>query len=346
MWMRAFLTSGIAAALVIACGGKASTGDGSNGIGQGGTGSGGSAGGSDECSAAADCAVPAVCQVCADGTCAVPDVSCNSGACDIAWRCGGSGGAGGGSSGGAGGAGGGGVCASDSDCSAPAVCEVCPDGTYSCASAACEQGACVGYFPPCGGTGTGGAGGSGGGSQCSSDVDCAVPEMCQVCADGSYSCAKAECVAGQCATSYPACGGGYDPCAGRACGEQCFPCDPSDPSCVAPAVVFTCDGAGQCSVGKTDTCGSGNQCRTDSDCPMVGAPCEQCPDGSWSCPTSACVNGLCTGSWPRCDHLPPDPSGCTSDAQCNVTDSCKACSNGACASGVCTGGVCEWVCPM
>jgi hypothetical protein len=44
--------------------------------------------------------------------------------------------------------------------------------------------------------------------------------------------------------------GGYEPCAGKACGDVCTPCDPSDPNCFALTVEMTCTATGQCSVGR------------------------------------------------------------------------------------------------
>ncbi len=42
----------------------------------------------------------------------------------------------------------------------------------------------------------------------------------------------------------------WDPCAGKACGDVCQPCDPKDPNCVAIAVEMTCSATGQCSIGR------------------------------------------------------------------------------------------------
>lgn len=50
-------------------------------------------------------------------------------------------------------------CTSVAQCAVPHVCQACPGGTFSCASAACVSGQCVTSYPPCDGAGTGGAGG-------------------------------------------------------------------------------------------------------------------------------------------------------------------------------------------
>jgi hypothetical protein len=49
--------------------------------------------------------------------------------------------------------------------------------------------------------------------------------------------------AGRCGLASPACD---DPCAGKACGEQCFLCQPNDMGCVETAIAKACDGSGHC----------------------------------------------------------------------------------------------------
>ena len=39
---------------------------------------------------------------------------------------------------------------------------------------------------------------------------------------------------------------GYDPCAGKTCGDQCTVCPPDDADCVETMVVKVCDAAGRC----------------------------------------------------------------------------------------------------
>jgi hypothetical protein len=41
--------------------------------------------------------------------------------------------------------------------------------------------------------------------------------------------------------------GGYEPCAGLTCGDECRLCDPADDECVETGVVKRCDVAGVCS---------------------------------------------------------------------------------------------------
>jgi hypothetical protein len=50
------------------------------------------------------------------------------------------------------------------------------------------------------------------------------------------------------------------------------------------------------------------QCRADSDCPAVRAPCQSCPDGSEACPRSFCENGSCRVVFETCAGLPPTPT--------------------------------------
>ena len=40
--------------------------------------------------------------------------------------------------------------------------------------------------------------------------------------------------------------GGYLPCAGKACGDDCKLCDPKEIGCVETAVIKLCNAAGQC----------------------------------------------------------------------------------------------------
>src|SRR5262245_3866603 len=57
-------------------------------------------------------------------------------------------------------------------------------------------------------TGGGGVGKGGApGGECTSPADCSVPQVCQVCPNGSYSCAKGDCVGGKCQTFFDSCGG-------------------------------------------------------------------------------------------------------------------------------------------
>ncbi len=50
--------------------------------------------------------------------------------------------------------------------------------------------------------------------------------------------------------------GGYDPCASKKCGDQCFLCPPNDPNCVETGAVKWCDTSGKCLAGQQPVCAS------------------------------------------------------------------------------------------
>jgi hypothetical protein len=49
--------------------------------------------------------------------------------------------------------------------------------------------------------------------------------------------------------------GGYDPCAGKNCGDSCQLCRPNDPNCVETSVVKWCNAKGACLDGVPPVCG-------------------------------------------------------------------------------------------
>ena len=93
------------------------------------------------------------------------------------------------------------------------------------------------------------------------------------------------------------------------------------------------------------------KCSSNADCPLIRAACQRCPDGSASCPSSRCEQGICQVSWPACAGVPTppampwDPCGgkkcgepCTlcppGAVNCAETKDLKACNlDGKCASG-------------
>lgn len=245
----------------------------------------------------------------------------------------------GGSTSGGGGGGTGVSCQSAGDCAAPALCRVCANGSSSCASGDCSNGQCVITYPPCDGTGGSGAGGStgaggsgaGGSSECTSASDCVVPTLCELCPDGKSSCATATCVGGKCVTSGADCGGtgggGGNPSAGGA----------------------TAAGGASSAGGTTSV----PECTSANDC-AVPAICAQCPNGTPSCATGACVDGKCTTHIPPCDSTGTGgasaggatSTGGTTSTECThgcaVPQICRACPNGgaSCAKGGCVNGAC------
>jgi hypothetical protein len=88
--------------------------------------------------------------------------------------------------------------------------------------------------------------------------------------------------------------------------------------------------------------GGGTMCVEAKDCPAIGAPCTECPDGSLACPVTDCVNGQCSTSFPTC----VEPA-CDEDTDCPVSlapctlcaDGSSACPWARCDNGVCTAGI-------
>ena len=121
--------------------------------------------------------------------------------------------------------------------------------------------------------------------------------------------------------------GGWQPCAGKACGDDCTPCDPSDPSCDLPGTSLYCDAQGAC-VFDAPTCPVGS-CARDSDC-AVGA--EWCENG-------ACVP--CDNGGEVCDIACPydwglvERNGCT-PCECAPRNECT--SDAECGGGTCYAG--------
>jgi hypothetical protein len=202
-----------------------------------------------------------------------------------------------------------------------AICEVCADGTLSCPSYVCLDGQCTLDAPGCN-------------DVCETSMDCAAAVApCQMCPDGETSCPTVECLMGRCVGNVPGCGD-YDPCEGRACGDQCSPCEPGDMNCAAPAVITACNDAGICQAG-IPSCGV-DQCMTAMDCPQTDA-CYMCSDGG--CGGVECVDGRCK---PGC---PNDPAECKATEDCGTPPPvCIDCGGGTCAQMTCVNGSCEMVC--
>ncbi len=187
------------------------------------------------------CAVSAICNLCDDGSCAVPSVSCNDdGSCgSTTWTCPE------------------GQPAQPSEPGpvptfdpAPASsnwempCEgkACGDPCNSCPPDAvclvgpglCDaRGACVQVDPACSESGTT--------PGCITDSECSAPAGCVKCSNGAEWCPEPRCVEGVCGTSPNLCPEGYQPCAGHEDGDTCTECSPLDDECVEPAGTRICD---------------------------------------------------------------------------------------------------------
>jgi hypothetical protein len=135
-----------------------------------------------------------------------------------------------------------------------------------------------------------------------------------------------------------------NPCAGRACGDQCLvslPCHFASPPCEAPQALGRCDLTGQCLTGEVGSC----QPHPDCVAKACGASCNPCgPD--LACPTlvaSACdpwgrcvgdVPGLCACAGRACGDacdpcdgrcLSPYASSCDGTGRCAPVGSGVAC---------------------
>lgn len=98
-------------------------------------------------------------------------------------------------------------------------------------------------------------------------------------------------------------GGGYEPCAGKQCGDSCELCDPSDPSCMLSDAALACDASGACVAG-------GVECPEPAACDPQGA--NTCGEGNACCFVGRC-GPIVIGDQGRCE--PADP----------VTHDCKPC---------------------
>ncbi len=69
----------------------------------------------------------------------------------------------------------------------------------------------------------------------------------------------------------------------------------------------------------------GSTCMTASDCPLPGAPCELCADGTTACPTVSCIENQCVYQFQACPNVcDPGLVWCSLNARC-VAPSCLAC---------------------
>lgn len=181
--------------------------------------------------------------------------------------------------------------------------------------------------------------------QCKTDEECvSTAGPCAMCADGTAACPKAICENGQCAAIFPgcsepkACGGiagkpcepGFDctddpndrcdPSTGADCAGVCIPARPPLlPRCGGFA-GSTCPVGFECIDDPADECDPANgsadcfgicqptqtvQCKSDAECPAVGAPCSVCADGTYACPRSYCKEGQCGAVIESCTEPQP-----------------------------------------
>jgi hypothetical protein len=124
------------------------------------------------------------------------------------------------------------------------------------------------------------------------------------------------------------------------------------------------------------------ECKTSDDCPLRIVACTSCSDGSFVCPTTECVMGICVPWTPPC---PVDPCAnlacgepcstcvgdqpcpaidmtcdaagvcspgqavcfeeCTTTGDCAAPEICEPCADGSCATRECLGSTCTSMCP-
>jgi hypothetical protein len=195
-----------------------------------------------------------------------------------------------------------------------------------------------------GGTGGGGASGSGAGgtggsvadagvtlpdcgeqmigSECSFRRDQPAPQCC----DGSLHllCEPVACtdsIPGNCFGMFDEVAdselcGGYMPCAGKACGDSCDVCDPTDPDCALGDALFTCDPAGVCVVGMAE-------CPVPEMCDLEAA--NTCGAGRACCAVGRC--GPIENGEGVCEPADPDTGGCIRCACETQPGGCPICNS-------------------
>jgi hypothetical protein len=206
-------------------------------------------------------------------------------------------------------------------------------GTCTGGSATCSADAGVGVtLPDCGSLG------SSAGSVCSAVGSAPVPECCD--ASTHLRCEYDACtdsIPGMCRGTYQAlvgsklCGG-YQPCAGKGCGDACTICEPGDPACSEPAGAKACDRSNACVAATPDctpppscdpsdlgSCGAGQACCAVGRCGPIET-------GEGICETADAVTGGCVrcacedqpGGCPICNS--PDTPIATPDGERAIAD--------------------------
>jgi hypothetical protein len=126
--------------------------------------------------------------------------------------------------------------------------------------------------------------------------------------------------------------GGYQPCAGKGCGDACTLCEPGDPACTEPAGAKSCDRDGACEPTTPDctpppscdpedvgSCGAGKACCAVGRCgPLETGEgvCEDADPATGGCMPCACESQ--PGGCPICNS--PDAPIATPDGERAVAD--------------------------
>ncbi len=97
----------------------------------------------------------------------------------------------------------------------------------------------------------------------------------------------------------------YEPCGGKACGEQCTKCPPGDEDCVETDVVKYCQPDGSCAGGEPSCRDDGGDDYEPCGDKTCGEQCTKCPPGDEDCVETQVVkycqaDGDCEASAPSC----------------------------------------------
>jgi hypothetical protein len=224
-----------------------------------------------QCKSDSQCAVPLICKLCPDGSCANPNVHCVAGQCSAPnYTCA------------APATDAGPQCKTAADCPVTDICKLCPDGSCASPNVDCVNGQCSAPNYTC-------ADSSDAGPQCKSDADCPVLLICKLCPDGSCANPNVHCSDGACTAPNYTC---PPPAGGMACasstqcgkGEHCTVedgvCNPP-PGCtpprLCPALCYgTCAADTPCSAEEQalkDFVGANKACKTTDDCEVLSAGC-------------------------------------------------------------------------
>jgi hypothetical protein len=206
----------------------------------------------------------------------------------------------------------------DANCGETLIKKFCDSaGTCISGSVTCSAEAGVGFaLPDCGSVG------ASAGSMCSALSTDPVPECCS--ASTHLRCEFDACtnsIPGSCrGTFQPQVGskacGGYQPCAGKGCGDACTICEPGDASCTETGAAKACDQTGAC-ISTTPDCTPPPSC-DPSDV-------KSCGDGQACCAVGRC-GPLETGEG-RCETADPMTGGCTRCACESQPGGCPICNS-------------------
>jgi hypothetical protein len=138
---------------------------------------------------------------------------------------------------------------------------------------------------------------------CAPNTNCfetAVPKLC----NAQGLCAASSTV--QCSPPSPPTP--YEPCGGKACGEQCSTCSPNDSTCSSTMELKVCHPDGSCK-GGTPTCAPPKY--DPCEAKACGESCTQCAPDDSNCFETAVLKfchpgGSCDATVPECKPISPN----------------------------------------